>query len=104
MMWLKLISCHNERDKLYIIAYALLKLFQLNSSIRANPLTRLMLTLAPNSMDALAFPQRIGRTWGWLMLTIRSLESGKAEDKEVSRQEQGDKSLIVVVDEVQEMR
>src|SRR5699024_11718246 len=39
---------------------------------KAYPLTRLTDSLAPNSTRAFVLPRTIGRTCGWLMLTIQS--------------------------------
>ena len=45
-----------------------MKLSQLIRSVKAYPSTRLMVTLAPNSVSATTFPRFIGRMCGWEML------------------------------------
>jgi hypothetical protein len=49
-----------------------LSAFQLNRSRNANRPIFGTEMFAPNSTGALASPLTIGRTWGWLTLTIRS--------------------------------
>ena len=49
-----------------------LKASQRKSSIRRNPSTSLNSIFAPNSTYAFCFPWTIGRTHGWLRLTMRS--------------------------------